>query len=335
MKPTIAIVDFDYPIYFSASAAEQTWYVYYDQDYNEVARFKTADEGKSWLEMADILGGVDFTGDYQGDFSSLIRETEWEPKKFSIAQQTLRGMRDEWLGLSGCSEWKGKCAPKKGATVFRKEISTIMEYKGNRKNTRKPKHLDNLRKWALQDNLQLSKVLGPYETDDIVCAMGQKIGDKAVIVQEDKDVRTVSGCWFLIPSCMDQPIFSPSDVVGNVYVDNGKVKGYGDLYLLSMVLTGDTADNYSGCKGVGPKTAVNVLECFNDKPATSLKPAVQAVGELFRSKYGETYQYTHCTSGEPVTATFRDIMIENLRLAYMVKHKGDKPQEIIDYIKEM
>lgn len=334
-KPTIAIVDMDYPIYYSASAGEQVWYVYYDEEYNEVARFKSADEGKGWIEEFDMFGGIDMYGRFSGDPKTLIRETEWEPKNFSVVKNTFNQMKESWLLQSGCNEWKGKCASKKGAPVFRKDISTIVEYKGNRKDTRKPHHLDHARKWALQDNPQLSKVKGPYEADDIVCAWGQKLGDKAIIIEKDKDVKNVQGCWFLVPEEMDQPRYSPADIIGEVWLDGKKVDGYGISHLLFQCLVGDNADHYKGCPGVGNVGAVNTLSAFNSKPKTSLRDAVQAVGELFKQKVGHGMEYNHWRTGELLQASWKDVFKENLLLAYMVKGKNDKPFEILGYIEEM
>lgn len=338
-KPKIAIIDCDFPIYYSASAAEQIYYVYYDQDYNEVRRFKSADEGKGWIEEFNLFGGIDLYGSFNGDPSTLIRETEWEPKDFKIATQTIDGMLEEWLELAQCGKWQGKCAAQKGADVFREHVCTLKEYKGNRKNTRKPHHLEPLRKWALKEYSQLSKVIGPYEADDIVCAKAQKLGDKAVVVEEDKDCRIVRGCWFLIPSCMDEPEYSPLDSVGYVYLDksgsSAKVKGYGWLYLLSMCLTGDSADNYDGCPGVGPTKAVKVLEVFNSKHDSVLKQVVEATGEVFKHKLGDKVSYNHWSTGEEIEASWKDVFIENLILAYMIKGKNDRPQKIIDIIEEM
>lgn len=338
-KPEIAIIDMDYPIYYAAAAAEQVWYVYYDADYNEVARFKSANEGKGWLEEFDLFGGIDLYGRYDGNTEDLIREVEWEPKSFSIAKSTFNTMKEDWLEQSGCTKWKGKCAAKKGASVFRKQISTIQEYKGNRKGSRKPHHLDHLRKWALQDNQELSKVIGPYEADDLVSAMGQKLGAKAVVQELDKDVKNVQGCWFMVPDEMDQPIYSDPDIIGELYLkksgSTSKVDGFGMSHLLAQCLVGDTADHYKGCPGIGPSKAVGVIGDFNNRPIKDLRFAVQAVGETFRDNVGDEFIYNHWESGEEIIASWKDVFIENLLLAYMIKHKNDKPSEIIKYINEM
>lgn len=334
-KPEIAVIDMDFPIYYAAAAAEQVWYVYYDSHYNEVARFKSADEGKGWIEEFDIFGGIDLYGRYNGSTEDLIREVEWEPKSFSVAKSTFNIMKEDWLAQVQCKEWKGKCAAKKGAPVFRKGISTIQEYKGNRKNSRKPHHLDHLRKWALQDNSQLTKVIGPYEADDLVASIGQKLGDKAVVQELDKDVRNVQGCWFHIPGEMERPLYSDPDIIGELHLNKGKMDGFGISHLLAQCLTGDTADNYKGCPGIGPSKAVGVISHFNNSPIKNLRYAVQAVGETYRDSVGDEYIYRHWESGEEVKATWKDVFIENLLLAYMIKSKDDKPFEIIKYIEEM
>lgn len=336
-KPTIAVIDLDYLIFSVASSpvGEQVFYTYHDPDTDEeIARFSGAKAGKQWIEEVDIFG-MDAQFGYEGDHSKLIRKKTYEVKELNTARKHLnKGIRD-WLKLAGVEDWVGRCSSSKGAPSFRNEIATICEYKGNRVDARTPHWLDSVRKYAIaKDNVK--KATGGFETDDVVCSLAQKGKESTVLVACDKDARGVSGCWFLVPGDMTEPYYSDPNIVGEIYVDKkSKLSGCGWLFWLGQSLVGDTADNYKGCKGVGPAKAVEVLGEFHKKPISMLPDAARAACRLFKDKYGETHTYNHWNTGEEITASYKDLFIENIVLAYMVKNKKDKPTVIIDAVKDM
>lgn len=335
-KPEIAIIDLDFLIYSASSISEKITYTYYDKNGKEVASFDSAQEGKRWLEMIEAFGGYDTEFGYEGDLSDLRRETSYKPQGLGKAQKNFDRMLKEWLVEVDVDRWQGYCSALKGMKLFRHDIATIQSYKGNRKGSHKPHYLDDVRRYALSYS-NVKRVGGGIECDDKVCEIAQSLGEKAVLVCHDKDGYTTVGNWIWMPN--EEMVFSDPSKVGEVYLDktnkSPKVKGYGNLFLLSQCLTGDKADHYAGCPSVGNVGAVNTLSPFNGKPITSLKSAVQATGEVFRDKVGDYMEYEHCRTGEIVRASWKEVFIENLLLAYMVKGKGDKPFEILKYIEEM
>lgn len=128
-----------------------------------------------------------------------------------------------------------------GPTNFRKEI--LPTYKANRKPDRRPIAIPFLREYCKKSFAVYEKPL--LEADDImgILATHPKVipGEK-IIVSQDKDLKTVPG---------------------QVY--NGELlmritEEQADEYFYTQALIGDSTDGYSGCPGVGPKTALKHFE---------------------------------------------------------------------------
>lgn len=124
-------------------------------------------------------------------------------------------------------------------TNFRKDIHP--QYKANRKGTRKPVCYREVVRWLSED--YTSHVWDGLEADDvlgILATSGRE--DEIVIVSEDKDLMTIPGLLWRS---------------GEMHNISQEQADYNHLY---QTLTGDTTDGYSGCPGIGPKTAVKVLQ---------------------------------------------------------------------------
>lgn len=122
---------------------------------------------------------------------------------------------------------------------FRKEIDTT--YKSNRANTRKPICLKAIREWLIFEHNAV--VVKGLEADDLIGIEGSNPRHRAVVVSDDKDMRSIP--------CM---LWNSKDKIVEV-IDRDQA----DLFHMTQTLTGDTADGYSGCPSVGPKTAEKIL----------------------------------------------------------------------------
>jgi len=127
-----------------------------------------------------------------------------------------------------------------GDQNFRKAL--YPDYKANRTG-RKPVGYAVLKKW-LMENYMYKSVHG-LEADDLMSIMqtSGKYG-KTVIVSDDKDMLQVPGKIYR-PRTKELLEVSVSD---------------GIRHHMIQTLTGDKADNYPGCPGVGPKTAEDILD---------------------------------------------------------------------------
>jgi DNA polymerase-1 len=121
---------------------------------------------------------------------------------------------------------------------FRKELNP--EYKANRANTRKPMGLG-----VAQDFFKtkyLAVIWPTLEADDVLGIMAtQSFDEDTIIVSDDKDLQTIAGYHYNKGEVIE---VSEQQALKNFY---------------TQVLTGDTADNYKGCRGVGPVKAERIL----------------------------------------------------------------------------
>ena len=123
---------------------------------------------------------------------------------------------------------------------YRKELDK--EYKSYRKKIRKPICYAPLRKWA-EKNYYFYQ-LPNLEGDDVIGLLAtQHYKGNNVIISGDKDMRTISS-WHC---------FIGDDQLE--YVDEHKA----DYNFCLQTLTGDQADGYKGCVGVGAVKANRVL----------------------------------------------------------------------------
>lgn len=110
-------------------------------------------------------------------------------------------------------------------------------YKGNRKKRRKPSGYEKLVDWC--STHWFAKSLPNVEADDAIGIL-YKPGD--VISSRDKDLKTVPGLHLTEEGAIEEiPLH------------------LADLTFFMQVLTGDAADGYPGCKGMGPVGAAKAL----------------------------------------------------------------------------
>jgi DNA polymerase-1 len=122
--------------------------------------------------------------------------------------------------------------------TFRHELND--GYKANRIGKRKPLGMRDIRHW-IQENYE-SRTLRGLEADDVLGLFATGASYKnPIIVSIDKDMRTIP-CSLL---AVDQvETVSPADA---------------NRAWMLQALTGDSTDNYSGLKGVGPVSAAKIL----------------------------------------------------------------------------
>lgn len=144
-------------------------------------------------------------------------------------------------------------------TNHRAKVATILPYKGNRKNQRKPKHLDEVRKYLFdyhngyqEEGLEADDLLGLHQTD------------KTCICSLDKDLLQIEGWHYNWNKQEWQEIDKEKSSVN----------------FWSQMITGDPSDNILGLYGVGIKSAYV-------KKMVSLKP--QARGEYVMSLYEKRF----------------------------------------------
>ena len=126
-----------------------------------------------------------------------------------------------------------------GRNNFRRGVEPT--YKAGRKKTRKPVGYAAMVEWALKEFDSI--LVDELEADDVMGVLGSIKGTKAIIVSDDKDMKSIPA-----------KLFRPQS---NERLDTTLAEA--DRCFLLQTLTGDVTDGYAGLKGVGPKSAEKIL----------------------------------------------------------------------------
>lgn len=147
-----------------------------------------------------------------------------------------------------------------GKTNFRFAVATTVPYKGNRKNTEKPKFYEELRSHLVALGATVSE---NQEADDDVAIRSTQF--QGWIVHVDKDLDQLPG-WHYNPVQDKEYFLEPLEALKNFY---------------SQLLQGDRTDNIKGIKGIGPKKAEKVLQnCQSEEEMyKAVKEAYEKAGE--------------------------------------------------------
>lgn len=129
-----------------------------------------------------------------------------------------------------------------GSNNYRKNIATILEYKGNRKRSRKPIHFHALEQ-HLRDHYGVEVIQG-QEADDALGIALSFDPEHSIVASSDKDLRMVPGRHLVIKHDIEE-----SHVVE---IDPAQA----EHNFWTQMLEGDkSTDNILGCPQIGPKKA--------------------------------------------------------------------------------
>jgi DNA polymerase-1 len=121
---------------------------------------------------------------------------------------------------------------------FRKDI--LPSYKGNRTG-RKPMGFKAIRERVLEEYKHKIVIKPRLEADDCIGILATQSPDEFAIWSADKDLKQIPG-----KHLTNEGFVTVSEEAA-------------DLFFYTQVLIGDTADNYKGCPGIGPKKAEAIL----------------------------------------------------------------------------
>ena len=132
------------------------------------------------------------------------------------------------------------CTASPPETNFRKAI--FPDYKSNRKASRKPGGLSELREWVIAE--RSGWTVKDLEADDLLGIMATTSQDN-VIASLDKDIGTLPNvAWYN---------FGKGEWVYQSLEQ-------ADKFFLIQALAGDSVDGYKGIPGIGVKKAAKILE---------------------------------------------------------------------------
>lgn len=123
---------------------------------------------------------------------------------------------------------------------FRKKI--LSTYKENRAGKRKPLGYYEVEKWVKENYYTVS--YPDLEADDVVGVLATRFKGHEVHTSGDKDYKSIPGLFY-------------DFIHGEMYEISEEDADY---WWWTQCLIGDTADNYSGCPGIGAKTAEKLFK---------------------------------------------------------------------------
>lgn len=215
--------------------------------------------------------------------------------------------------------------------LHRKEMSTLLEYKGTRTAPR-PIHLNALKQY-LVDEHNCEWIEG-IESDDAVAMKGleayrkwkdsRKSDDKGIMVFEDKDLLQVDGWQYHVGQSK-----TPELRVGFGKLwrdDKGDVRGWGRLYLYWQAIHTEDSDNFSAsCFSAlrwGDVAAYNLLkDCKTDKEA------FEALVKGYKLLYPAPTEVTGW-KGDKMDIDWLYVFNECFNLAKMLRSPEDKPTDV-------
>ena len=238
-----------------------------------------------------------------------------EPEPFSLVSNAVDGMFSKVMYQLKTKNYSAYIGEGKS---FRVERSTILEYKGQRKDTLKPLHLEEVSNHLIKK--YSPEVVTYYEADDRVVMDAYRNKDKCVI-GVDKDYF---GCdvLFFNANQVDKGIQDCSGL-GSLYLNaKGEVKGIGRMFFYHQVLSGDSSDNYKANSANpefewGDKSSYKLLkDCKTDKEA------LEAIKQGYQLIYPEP-RIISGWKGDEIEVDWLYCAEENFQMARMLRWEND------------
>jgi hypothetical protein len=180
-----------------------------------------------------------------------------------------------------------------GKGNFRYDIAKTAVYKGNRKESERPKHLTLLRDYLCLKYDAL--ITEGCEADDAIGIMANYYGySNVIIVSIDKDFEQIP-CQIFNPSRWEYKEVDPWTATKNFY---------------KQILTGDRVDNIMGIYGIGPVKAEKILAGFDNEKA------------LYNACV-DAYAASESTDKTEKTGTAKERVLENGRLLWIQRYPNE------------
>lgn len=205
-----------------------------------------------------------------------------------------------------------------GKGNFRKDICTLLEYKGNRKDLVPPVHLQAVKQYLIDYHKAVPSV--NREPDDCVVsdmytALKQK--EELIGIVFEKDYMGADGNWY---NYNDSQLYSVRGF-GELHRTDKGVKGTGRMWKYFQVCHEDSADHYaancfSDVKNGEVKVYNLLVDCKDDKQA------FEAMVKHFKELYPEPKTVQGC-KGE-VEINWLYVMQECFNMAHLERWEDDR-----------
>jgi hypothetical protein len=312
----IAHVDLDFVKYGAASVGERRYIIVthkttgrskeFDNRTQFYGRGKNKDGG--WLGELNATRDSPFTFD---EFDIEDKQEITEPVQNILHSAKL--MVEGNIKASGASSFHTYIG--KGES-FRRELSTLLEYKGNRTDLVAPLLLNDVMEY-LTKKFKPELVIG-LEVDDAVTIATYDKPDH-FIIGADKDFRG-AGTRFFDVNNPEEGIIDCTGF-GSIWDTGKKISGKGRLFKYWQALSNDVSDNYkancfSDTKWADKSAYKALVNCQNDKEAW------QVLVDSFKLLYPEPKIITGWR-GDEIMIDWQYVMQEMFNMAHMHRWKDD------------
>ena len=221
---------------------------------------------------------------------------------------------------------------------WRVGASTILEYKGQRKENIKPLMLDEIEDYLRRRHD--AEIITGLEADDMVIIDSVK-NPKLTIVGVDKDYNGCEPINLFNPDTMSMPL--RIEGLGKLWIEEKKnskgkiekkVRGMGRKFFYFQILSGDESDNYCANSATDTKwgdmgTFKLLDSCGNDAECW------QAIFAGYKKLYPEPKEITGWR-GDKFMVDWKYVLNENCVMAYMLRTPDDKfeIQQVFDMVGE-
>ena len=167
-----------------------------------------------------------------------------EDEKFAIAR--MGNFVEKLLNVDDIDSYTGFIT---GKSNYRQDIATENDYKGNRKDAKRPVHYKALREY-LMNKWCFELIDGQEAADAIGIAAYALPENQSCVMSIDKDLDMIRG-WHYNFVKQDLYHVKEEEAIKNFYM---------------QILTGDRVDNIPGLRGIGPKKAEKILkDCVGEQ----------------------------------------------------------------------
>lgn len=324
----IGIIDYDPIIYAAASVGEERYVKVLHKPTGLVKEFsnKTTFFGRGKKRDGGWLG--DLNAERARDNRKPFHVDEFEIEECQRVVEpiknvlyTTKTMVGKFVEQAGAKSYLGYIG---GRTPLKRwEQSTLLEYKGNRKDLMKPILKDEVTEYLIRYHNAIL-VSDDLEADDwciIRCLEETKRGNKGIVITSDKDVLGNPVLSFN-PNRPDEGV-RDGNQFGELFLDKKReVRGIGRMFKYFQVAYGDPVDNYkanaqSDVKW-GAMSAYNALkDCKSDKEA------FEALWGVYNTLYPEPKEIT-TWRGDKIEIDALHCLQEMWDMAHMLRHVDDK-----------
>ena len=316
LKPDTIVIDADFVPYTASFSVAKKRYHFEDSTGQQVSqKFFTARKAKEWLAQESYddfdeetidLGYTRIATVTIGTEEEALAQVDAIVKKLRLTYPKSIKEEEFWITKQGTTKLKDTFT------------DSEFKYQFNREGVARPEHWQACR--AYFESLPFVKTAPAHaEADNIVIIRGEKLGEKGVVISQDKDIGTMYKGLFVHLNKTYKDLYAKEmTTLGELWLDKNKVRGCGYKYLAVQISAGDICDGVKGIDGFGLKGAYNL---FNE--LTNVNDVTEALVKLYEDTFPDGHKYTDW-KGKPQHKTAQEMLHLDASFVYMERSSKDR-----------